>query len=188
MRSDDRAAFRTLVERYEPSVAATVVGMLGPGPDAEDVGQETFIRFYQALDRFRGDSSVGTYLTRIAINLSLNVLKRRRRRRLLFLDPPATGSAGTSGASDAPAEGLLDRKAGADPLPDARLESAEQETMAREALATLADDQRAVIVLRLVEGKSTRETAEILGLPTGTVLSRLSRAITQLKNKLAPYL
>ena len=69
-RQGDERAFRQLVERYEGLVAATVIGMLGPGPDAEDVGQETFIRFNRALKSFRGDSSVGTYLTRIAINQS----------------------------------------------------------------------------------------------------------------------
>ncbi|RMH54101.1 MAG: sigma-70 family RNA polymerase sigma factor, partial [Bacteroidetes bacterium] len=81
-RQGDEQAFRNLVERYESTVAATVIGMLGAGPEAEDVGQETFIRFYRALHQFRGEAAVGTYLTRIAINLSLNALKRRRRRRL----------------------------------------------------------------------------------------------------------
>jgi len=65
-------------------VAATVIGMLGHCPEAEDIGQETFIRFYKSLDKFRGDASVGTYLTRIAINLSLNEIKRRRRQRKFF--------------------------------------------------------------------------------------------------------
>ena len=69
-RDGDMDAFRMLVEKLEPRVAATVIGMLGPGPDAEDVGQETFVRFYRALNSFRGDSSVVTYVTRIAINLA----------------------------------------------------------------------------------------------------------------------
>ena len=78
-RDGDDHAFRELVDRYESRVAATVVGMLGPGPDAEDVGQETFIRFHAALGRFRGEAALGTYLTRIAINLSLNASKRRQK-------------------------------------------------------------------------------------------------------------
>ncbi len=69
-------------------MAATVIGILGKFPEADDVGQETFIRFCNALGDFRGDSSVEIYLTRIAINLSLNELKRRKRRRLLFLPLP----------------------------------------------------------------------------------------------------
>ncbi len=67
-REGDDRAFRELVHRYEDRVAATIIGMLGPGPDAEDVGQETFIRLYRSLDGFRGDSSLATYVTRIAIN------------------------------------------------------------------------------------------------------------------------
>ena len=72
------------MRRYESKVAATVVGMLGAGNEADDVGQETFIRFYNALKNFREEASVGTYITRIAINLSLNELRRRKRRRFLF--------------------------------------------------------------------------------------------------------
>src|SRR5690242_12920636 len=83
-RSGDDRAFGVLVDRYERAVAATVIGMLGPGDDAEDVGQETFIRFHRALGSFRGDSSLKTYLVHIAMNLSLNALQRRRRSVLRF--------------------------------------------------------------------------------------------------------
>ena len=81
---DDRA-FALLVDRYESVVAATVIGMLGPGDEADDVGQETFIRFHRALDAFRGESSLKTYLVHIAMNLSLNALKRQRRSLLRFV-------------------------------------------------------------------------------------------------------
>ncbi|MEO0471948.1 MAG: sigma-70 family RNA polymerase sigma factor, partial [Bacteroidota bacterium] len=72
-------AFRLLVERYQAQVAATVIGMLGKGQEAEDVGQEVFIRFYRSLAQFQAKSALGTYLTRIAINLSLNAIKKRKR-------------------------------------------------------------------------------------------------------------
>ena len=75
----DHGAFRMLVERYEGRVAATVIGMLGPGQEADDVGQETFIRLYESLDTFRGDAKLSTYITRIAINQSLKALRRRKR-------------------------------------------------------------------------------------------------------------
>jgi len=78
-RAGDNNSFKEIVKRYESRVAATVIGMLGNCPEADDVGQETFIRFYQGLDKFRGEASVGTYLTRIAINLSLNELKRLKK-------------------------------------------------------------------------------------------------------------
>ena len=77
-REGDDRAFRELVHRYEDRVAATIIGMLGPGPDAEDVGQETFVRLYRSLDGFRGDSSLATYVTRIAINQSLKAIRRRK--------------------------------------------------------------------------------------------------------------
>ena len=83
-RGGDKDAFKELVGRYERRIATTVIGMLGHCAEADDVGQETFIRFYRALHSFRGESSVGSYLTRIAINLSLNELKRRKRRFSLF--------------------------------------------------------------------------------------------------------
>jgi RNA polymerase sigma-70 factor (ECF subfamily) len=65
----DEQAFKELIRRHESRVASTVIGMLGNCPEAEDVGQETFIQFYKNLKHFRGDASIGTYLTRIAINL-----------------------------------------------------------------------------------------------------------------------
>jgi hypothetical protein len=83
-RDGDPRAFANLVERYENKIARTVIAMLGDSAEADDVGQETFIRFYRSLDSFREESALGTYLTRIAINLSLNELKRRKRRGLFF--------------------------------------------------------------------------------------------------------
>src|SRR5580765_8918533 len=84
-REGDDRAFGAIVERYESAVAAVALGMLGDGDDAEDVGQETFIRFHRALGSFRGESSLKTYLVHIAMNLSLNALKRRRRSLLRFV-------------------------------------------------------------------------------------------------------
>ncbi|ARA94688.1 hypothetical protein AWN76_017035 [Rhodothermaceae bacterium RA] len=169
-RQGDERAFRGLVERYESTVAATVIGMLGPGPEADDVGQETFIRFYRALHQFRGESSVGTYLTRIAINLSLNALKRRKRWRLRFL------------SRDEQVPFLRE------PAVDGRrpIEDGIDGAVIQQALHTLTPPFRSVVVLRLIEGYSTRETAEILGIPIGTVLSRLARAQRTLRGVLAP--
>lgn len=167
-RSGDDDAFKELIHRYEPRVAAAVIGMLGPGPEAEDTGQEVFIRFYKAMHRFRGDSSLATYLTRIAINLSLNALKRRKRKRLLFRDNPPEDHPGLR----APEPGDLD-------APDREI--------VQKALRLLNPPFRSVIVLRLMEGYSTRQTAEILNIPEGTVLSRLARAQKKLKDILTPY-
>ena len=161
-------AFKELVLRYESRIASTVIGMLGNCPEAEDAGQETFIRFYRALPNFRGESSVITYMTRIAINLSLNELKRRKRRAILFKNKSEEYLANV--ADD-----------------NTNYNTDEQEIIYK-GLKKLEPKFRSVIVLRLIEGYSTKETAEILSLPIGTVLSRLARAQEKLKTILSPYL
>jgi len=163
----DKNAFKELVEQNERRVAATVIGMLGNCPEADDVGQETFIRFYQSLEKFRGESSVGTFLTRIAINLSLNELKRRKRRNTHFF------SRGGEKLETAPDK--KDRK-----------NKQELKEIVHLGIEQLNPKYRAVVVLRLIEGYSTKETAQILRLPVGTVLSRLARAQKKLKEILTP--
>jgi RNA polymerase sigma-70 factor (ECF subfamily) len=161
-RDGDDGAFDRIVRRYEPAVAATVIGMLGHCAEAEDVGQETFIRFYRALKDFRGDSSLKTYLTRIAINLSLNELKRRKRKVSLF--------------SRKPVEEYHDLAA-----PAARSEDLDNLELIRWAMDKLDPKFKSVIVLRLIDGYSTEETARILGVPVGTVLSRLARGQAKIR-------
>jgi RNA polymerase sigma-70 factor (ECF subfamily) len=168
-RKGDGKAFMELVKRYEPQVAATVIGMLGQGPEAEDVGQEVFIRFYRSLDKFRGESGLGTYLTRIAINLSLNELKRQKKTRRLFEDKSADEL-----------DDLPDKKNGGS------LEDLDKEIV-RNAVKNLEAKFRSVVVLRLLNGYSTKQTAEILKVPVGTVLSRLARAQEKLRDTLLPY-
>ncbi|HVX41334.1 MAG TPA: sigma-70 family RNA polymerase sigma factor [Gemmatimonadaceae bacterium] len=170
-RAGDDRAFAMLVGRYEGVVAATAIGMLGRGDDAEDVGQETFIRFHRALGDFRGDSSLKTYLVHIAMNLSINALRRRRRSLLRFVS-----------RDQSPIEHLEPR-----PGPDRDTDATELKAVVRAAIARLGEKHRAVVVLRLLHECSTRETAEILGIPEGTVLSRLSRALQELEADLAPY-
>ena len=165
----EKRAYRTIVERYEPAVAATVRGMLGSGADADDVGQEVFIRFYRSIEKFRGDAALKTYLTRIAINLSLNALKRRKRGATRFVDESV--------------EEL--RLQGSDGRDDHDV--AERQRLVHHALARLDEKHRAVVLLRMIEGYSTAETAEILEMPQGTVLSRLSRGMKKMEEILRPY-
>jgi len=141
--------------------------MLGPCADAEDIGQETFIRFYKSLDRFRGEASIGTYLTRIAINLSLNELRRRKRKRMFFMQKPEEM------ISSMPNRNITKNKNDA-------------QEIVHKALKKLEPKFRMVIVLRLINGYSTKETAKILNLPEGTVLSQLARAQIKLREILIP--
>ena len=161
-REGDDSAFEQIVRRYEPVVAATVIGMLGQCAEAEDVGQETFMRLHGSLSQFRGEASLKTYITRIAMNLSLNELKRRKRRRERISGRPVEEFHNLEARGDS-AEGRDTRE------------------MVRQAIDQLDDKFRPVIVLRLIDGYSTDETAKILDIPVGTVLSRLARAQAKLK-------
>ena len=149
--------------RHEGKVAGVVKSMLRATPEADDVGQEVFIRFYKALHKFKGESAVGTYLIRIAINLSLNEIKRRKRSNVFF-------AAEEEGMKKASPEVDVDVK----------------EVVNRE-IKRLDWDYQSVITLRMIEGYSTQETAEILGVPLGTVLSRLSRAQKKLRMELRKH-
>nr|NQU89526.1 sigma-70 family RNA polymerase sigma factor [Bacteroidota bacterium] len=162
-KNGDQGAFSVLVERYNQTVAATVIGMLGPGEDAEDVGQNVFIRFYRSMNDFRGEAALGTYLTRIAINLSINELKKRQRRNSFFYRS---------------ADNQIELE-----IEDNQNQGSEVDTreVVNKALNTLEPKFRSVVVLRLIQGYSTRETAQILNLPLGTVLSRLARAQDKLR-------
>ena len=163
-RGGDLLAFKALVQRHEGQVAVTVRSLLGTTPEAEDVGQEVFIRFYESLEKFRGDSAVSTYLIRIAINLSLNELKRRKRRFSIFSREEEGWNKGVA---------------------DDRMDLNE---MITHEFNRLDPDFRAVATLRLIEGYSTEETATILGIPLGTVLSRLARAQKKLRTGLEKHL
>ena len=141
--------------------------MIGYRPQAEDIGQETFFRFYKSLSKFRGDSKIGTYLTRIAINLCLDEIKRMKKKRTLFVSNPGETIQELPDTNNSPLRG-------------------EAQKIVHWGLQRLEPKFRSVIVLRLLDGCTSRETAEILHLPIGTVLSRLIRAQQKLKRILAP--
>ncbi len=163
-RAGDAAAFKQLVLRYEGRVAGVVQSMLGRTAEAEDVGQEVFIRFFQSLGKFKGDSALSTYLIRIAINLSLNEIRKRKRKNAVF------GSEEEGHFMSAPDD------------------KSDTKEMVTYELKKLDPDFQSVVTLRLIEGYSTEETSEILGIPLGTVLSRLSRAQKKLKTVLSKYM
>lgn len=165
----DMRAFEGIVKKYERQIAATVIGMLGKCQAAEDTGQEVFVRFYKSIQNFREGSALGTYLTRIAINLSINELKRRKRRQFFFQSTDEEAADATFDPGDS-----IVRK--------------EKRELVQAAIQRLEPAFRAVVVLRMIDGYSTEETATILGIPLGTVLSRLSRAQKKLKEDLVPFL
>lgn len=166
-RKGDQTAFRMLVERYEASVRGIVSGMVGSA-QAEDIAQEVFLKFYRSMHQFAGNAKLSTYLGRIAINTALTALDKRKRR------PAAMGTDDLR---------LVHR---ADPSQSP--ERQELQDALKQALDRLSEEYRAVVVLRLVEGYSVSETAELLQIPMGTVASRLSRAQKELQQYLKPIL
>ena len=169
VKSGNQRAFGEIVRRYEGIVASTTISMLGPSSEAEDAGQETMIKLYKSLDRFKGQSKLSTYVTRIAINTSLDSLRRRKKQVSRFFSMTDDESTKWDNyiASDS------------DQGRDFELKQA-----IGKAMASLKPEFRAVAVSRLIQGFSTREVAVMLGIETGTVLSRLSRAKAQLADGL----
>ena len=161
----DTDLFRLLVERYKSPVAAVIKRMLGNCPEADDVCQETFIKLYHSLGNFRGDATLKTYVIRIAMNLSLNEIKKTKRlnNNTVYID------SGVNINQEAEISGA---------------ERAEIREMIQKALERLDPRQSSVFILMIIEGYSTKETAEILKIPLGTVLSRLARALEEMRRLL----
>ena len=168
-KNGDQSAFMEIVKCNKSKVAATIYGMIGKCDEADDIGQEVFIRFYKSINSFRGESALGTYLTRIAINLSLNELARRKRKRFFSFDKMMEEGSDIGYTEDS---GKLK----------------ENKEILEKAIQKLETKYRSVLVLRLIDGYSTEETAKILDVPLGTVLSRLARAQLKLKEYLQPYI
>lgn len=160
----DKLAFDEIVTRYRRMVARTVKGMLGDMAFVDDIGQEVFIKLFYSLPEFRGTARLSTYIQKIAINLTLNEIKRRKRFFSMF------SQKGNN-------EMYEFEVAGTDTE-----EKNEASEIVWKALNSLEPKFRIVVVMRMLQGYSTKETAEILELPLGTVLSRLSRAQEQLKD------
>jgi RNA polymerase sigma-70 factor (ECF subfamily) len=160
----DKAAFGEIVNRYQRMVARTVKGMLGDTVFSEDLGQEVFIKLYHSLADFRGEAKLSTYIQRIAVNLTLNELKRRKRFLSMF------SQAGNSEMHEF------------DVADSDQEERKDAKELVNKALMKMDPKFRIVITMRMLQGYSTKETAEILDLPLGTVLSRLARAQEQMRN------
>jgi RNA polymerase sigma-70 factor (ECF subfamily) len=169
-RAGQTEAYGVLVRRYQDRLYPTVLRLCGGAEDAQDLLQETFLRAYQKLGRFQGESSFYTWVYRIAVNLALSGRRRRR--------PTARlGVAGEGGVPEAAADAR-------DTDPALPLERAERERVIQDALNALAADHRAVIVLKEFDGLRYEEIGAVLNIPVGTVRSRLHRARGELRQRL----
>ena len=174
--SGDSAAFGEIVERHEDRLYNTICRLVGSADDARDLLQDTFVKAYEKLDDFRGGSSLYTWLFRIAVNTSLS---HRRRRKWVQMGAPA-------GDDDANPGNAVADTAAVDPADP--LIAAETETLVQEAINSLDDEHRTVVVLRDIQHCDYHEIADILDVPPGTVKSRLHRARMMLRDRLEPLL
>lgn len=178
LRARDERAFDQLVRGFERRVYALVVRMLGNQAEAQDVAQEVFVQVFRAIEQFRGESKLSTWIFRIAVNLSKN--------RALYLQRRHAGQ----GSDNEDAHELGERvplgtaakgTAGDVARPDQLVEGMQVERIVQLAIAELEDSFRECLLLREVEDMSYEEIAEVTGLPAGTVKSRIHRARAQVR-------
>jgi RNA polymerase sigma-70 factor (ECF subfamily) len=187
-RNGDRAAYGRLVVLYQDRLFNALLRMVGETEEARELTQETFTRGLEKIEGFRGESSPYTWLFRIGMNLAISNLRRSQRRRTFSLDATSEGGNG-SASGDGQASGLVDRLASTEnDQPPQVAERHERHRMVLEALGRLDSEYRAVLIMRDVEGFDYQQMAEVLGLPLGTLKSRLFRARLALRDELAPYL
>ncbi|HUH05693.1 MAG TPA: sigma-70 family RNA polymerase sigma factor [Kofleriaceae bacterium] len=181
LRERDEKAFREVVRQYSDQVYNMSYRMLGNREEAEDVAQEVFITVFKSIDSFRGDSKFSTWLYRVTANTCKNRIKylARRHDRDQSEYDEAIDRGGAAGAVTAPTPS---------PRPDRALEGVELEVKLQQAIGSLDQDHRLLVVLRDIQELSYEEICEITGLPDGTVKSRLHRARAALKKKMQSYM
>lgn len=174
----DVGAFEEIVRRYQGRVASLAYRYLGSAADAEDVAQEVFLRIYRARESYRPTARFSTWVHRITVNASLNLLRRRRVRRHVNAELPAGGGG----------EGAPEPEDPAAEAPGAALEDAELADVLRRIIDDLPERQRTAILLNKYQGLSYEDTAAALELSLPAVKSLLTRARVNIKERLLPYL
>src|SRR5579863_8820692 len=176
-RDGDARAFGELVRRYEGKIFRLAQHITQNREDAEDVLQETFLKSYEHLDQFKGDSKFYTWIVRIAVNQALMKLRRRKTDKSVSLDETI----------DTGEDTIVREIAAWDENPEQRFSREELGGILDTAVQSLEPPYRSVFVLRDIEELSTEETAEALDLSVPAVKSRLLRARLQLREKLTRY-
>lgn len=176
-RASDDAAFSEVVARYKTKIYNYIYRMTGSSEDAEDLTQEVFIRMYTSIDTFRGQSSLNTWLFRIAGNLCIDRFRRAKKRTPAYsLDEPVGDAAQVHEVPDHTYE------------PHRLLENVEMAEQIQQALSKLPEKLRATLLLHDIEGMPYEEISQVVGCPLGTVKSRLFNARMQLRQQLSGYL
>jgi RNA polymerase sigma-70 factor (ECF subfamily) len=178
VRAGDKAAFRTLFDRYHRRAYALALGVVRHPDDALDVVQDAFIKAHKYLDKFEGNSSFYTWLYRIVMNLAIDHLRKHRRVKPVELDE--------SKLEDGGDDSLIPRILGGNP--GRALMDKEIRARIDQALAELSDNHRAVLVMRELEGLSYEEMAQAMDCSKGTIMSRLFHARKNMQKRLLDLL
>jgi len=177
LQAGDPLAFAQFVEENQSQVYNLALRMLSDPHEAEDVLQETFLNAYRALPGFEGRSSLSTWLYRIASNASLMRLRKKKP------DPISVDEPLILDGGDSVPRQLVDWSN----LPEEELLSNESRQVMDEAISELPEPLRIVFILRDLEGLSTAETGDVLGLSEGAVKTRLHRARLWLRERMSTY-
>jgi RNA polymerase sigma-70 factor (ECF subfamily) len=175
VRLGNKHAFRVLVERHTRAIFRLAYLMTGNEQDAEDLVQETFLRSYKQLHSFDGRASFGTWLHRICVNCSLNLIRARKNRK--EQSEPNT---------EEPVSHWLDQVAAPNPSPERLTQSSEMAAMLGPALNMLSDAERTAFILRHYEECPIEEIARTLGLQPGAAKQTVFRAVQKLRTALEP--
>lgn len=178
-KAGDGDAYGEIIAKYKNPITNFLFRFLNDYEEAVELAQETFVRVYFALDRYHTKFAFSTYIYRIAANLAITELRKRKRRSVLSL----TGLFQTAEECDTEFQPPDTR-----PLPDSGVVDAERDRAIARAIASLPPKYRLPLVLRDIDECSYDEVAEILGLGLGTTKSRISRARGMLRERLGVYL
>lgn len=173
-KTGDVSAFEALYRHFGDRIFHFARQVTGSAEDARDVTQEAFIRAWDSLPSLKSESAFGVWLHRIALNLSSDAVKRRKRQRAVSLD-------------DTDGDSQLLQVESTEPTPEKELISSERLEAVRHAVESLSPEHRIVVTMHHMEGMEVESIAQVLSIPRGTVMSRLSRAREILRRKLVPY-
>jgi len=183
VRQGDRGALGELLGAYQRQVYHVCLRMVSHAEDAADVTQDTLAKAIEHIDGFKGNSKLSTWLFRIAMNLSISHLRKRKVRKAASLETAGTGDNGDLADQASSLKSMMID--GREPAPDHRVETDEQIDRLHEAIGELDDDLRAALLLRDLQDMDYQQIAEVMGIPVGTVKSRLFRARLALRQKLS---
>ncbi|TFD99407.1 RNA polymerase sigma factor SigW [Jeotgalibacillus salarius] len=173
VRKGDQDAFGEIVELFKDRVYHVCFRMLGNRHEAEDIAQEAFIRAYTNIHTFDIDRKFSTWLFRIATNLCIDRIRKKKPD--YYLDAEVSGTDGLTMYSQVQTD---------DPLPEEEVESMELQESIQKEISRLPDKYRSVIVLKYIEELSLKEISEILDMPIGTVKTRIHRGREALRKQL----